>query len=220
MMTEDSRTLTNSNTPSEEQNSTSSSWWNARRTKFAGLCGLIGGFGGLLPPLAVLGIIGPQIGNTGVGISPRLVILLYPVWHLLMAVGVFGTNGWYRSRYGRRGRVLAVLLGASLVGEAVSILVLMVGGIMLGELLVPIGVVHATIWMAIRLFGTLYGITLWGHEHVNHLTAGVLVALFPEIFFVAPLTQIGFPGVLISAPLNLAVIAMGYDLWTIDSNTT
>lgn len=212
--------MANSDTLSEEQNSTSSSWWSVRRTKLAGLCGLIGGIGGLLPLLAGLGIIVPQIGDTGVGISPSLIIILYPVWHLLMGLSVFGANGWYRSGYGRGGRILAVLLGLSLVGEAVSILVLMFGGTMLGELLVPIGVIHGTIWMAIRLFGTLYGIALWGHERVNVITAGLFVTLFPAIFILAPLTQIGFSGALIPAPLNLAVIALGYELLTIDSNTT
>lgn len=197
-----------------ERNAGSSSWWTPRRVKFAGLGSLVGGIGGLLGSFGGLGLVGVSLGDTGIGITPGTVIILYPVWHVLLAVGALAANAWYRTRYGHRSRIIAVLLVLSLLSEAGSILVIMVGGAALGELLVPIGILHATMYMAIRFFGSLYGISLWRCEGVSRLTAGLFVILFPSIFVLAPLTQVGFPGVLIGAPLDLAFIALGYELWT------
>lgn len=189
------------------------SWWTSRRTKFAALCCLVGGGGGLLGSVAGLGLVGLSLGDTGVGITPGTVIGLYPVLHILLGVGVLGANARFGPSYGRRGRLVATLLVLSLVGEAGSMLVLMVGRADLGALLIPIGIVHATMFMAIRLFGSLYGISLWRHVGVSRLTAGVFVVLFPAIFVLALMTRIGFPGSLISTPLDLAFITLGYDLW-------
>lgn len=197
-----------------ESNAGSSSWWTPGRIKLAGLASLVGGVGGLLGSFGGLGLVGMSLGDTGVGITPGTVIILYPVWHVLLAVGALAANTWYGATYGRRGRIFAVLMALSLLGEAGSILVLMVGRANLGDLLVPIGIFHAAMYMAIRLFGSLYGISLWRSEGMSRLTAGLFVVLFPAIFILAPLTQVGFPGVLIGAPLDLAFIALGYELWT------
>lgn len=192
----------------------SSSLWTPRRVKLAGLGSLVGGIGGLLGSFGGFGLVGMSLGDTGIGITPGTVILLYPVWHILLAIGALAANAWYRTTYGRRSRIFAMLLTLSLLGEAGTILVIMVGRMALGELLLPIGILHATMYMTIRFFGSLYGISLWRCEGVNRLTAGLFVVLFPTIFVLAPLTQVGFPGVLIGAPLDLAFIALGYELWT------
>lgn len=206
--------MTSNASETREQNAESSSWWTPRRTKFAGLGSLVGGIGGLLGSLVGLGLVGLSVSNTGIGITPGTVIVLYPVWHVLLAIGMLAANAWYESSYGRRGRIVASLLVLSLIGEAGTILILMTGRTALGELLLPIGILHATTYMAIRLFGSLYGVTLWRQASASRLTTGLFIILFPTIFILAPLTQVGFPGVLIGAPVDLAFIALGYELWT------
>ena len=197
-----------------ERNVVSSSWWTPQRVKLAGLASLVGGIGGLLGSFGGLGLVGMSLGDTGIGITPDTVIILYPVWHALLAVGALAANVWYGSGYGRRGRIFATLLTLSLLGESGTILVIMMGRTALGELLLPIGILHATTFMAIRFFGSFYGIYLWRCEGVSRLTAGLFIVPFPAIFVLALLTQVGFPGVLIGAPLDLAFIALGYELWT------
>lgn len=202
-----------------ERNANSASWWTPRRIKLAGLVSLVGGVGGLLGGFGGLGLVGMSLADTGIGITPGTVIILYPVWHVLLAVGALAANAWYGTRYGRRGHIFAVLLALSLLGEAGTILVIMVGGTALGELLLPIGILHATTYMAIRLFGSLYGISLWRQTNASRLTAGLFIVLFPAIFILPPLTLIGFPPTLIGAPLDLAFIALGYDLWRVAGDT-
>ena len=197
-----------------ERNTASSSWWTPRRVTLAGLGSVAGGIGGLLGSFGGLGLVGMSLGDTGIEMTPGTVIILYPVWHVLLAVGALAANACYSTTYGRRGRIFAMLLTLSLLGEAGTILVIMVGRTALGELLLPIGILHATTYMAIRFFGSLYGLRLWRCEGVSRLTAGLFIILFPVIFVLAPLTQVGFPGVLIGAPLDLAFIALGYELWT------
>ena len=206
--------MTRGDAERREEQAVSPTWWTLRRTRLAGLVCLAGGVGGLLGSFGGLGLVGVSLGDTGVGITSGTVIVLYPVLHLLMAVGVLAANAWYGTMYGRRGRSVATLLVLSLVGEAASILVLMIVRTDLGELLIPIGILHATMWMAIRLFGSIYGVSLWRHVSVSRLTAGSFIVLFPAIFVLAPLTQVGFPGPLIAAPLDLAFVALGYELWT------
>lgn len=188
--------------------------------KLAGLGGLAGGLGGLLSSFGGFSVAGLSIGNTGMGIGPDAVGMLYPVWHVLFTVALFAANARYGSRYGRSGRSMATILALSLVSYAGSIIILVAGRTMIGDLLLPIGALTGTAYMVIRLVGSLYGISLWRHEDVSRLTAGLFIVLFPAIFILGPLTQLGFPGVLIAAPLDLAFITLGYDLWTIDSNTS
>jgi hypothetical protein len=212
--------MTRSESNTAAQNADFSTWWTPRRTKLAALGGLVGGVGGLLSSFGGLGLAGVSLGDTGIGITPDTIIILYPVLHILMAVGVLAANGWYGTKYGPRGRIFAMLLALSLVGEAGTILVLMVGRAALGELLLPIGILHATTYMAIRLFGSLYGISLWRHTNASRLTAGLFIVLFPAIFILPPLVLIGFPPTLIGAPLDLAFIALGYDLWRTSTDTS
>jgi hypothetical protein len=202
------------------QNAGSPTWWTPRRTKLAALGSLVCGIGGLLGGFVGGGLFGLSLGSFGIGISPATIIILYPVWHLLMAVGVLAANAWYGTKYGRRGRIVATLLVLSLIGEAGSILVIMIGSANLGDLLLPIGIFHATMYMANRLFGSLYGISLWRHTNANRLTAVLFIVLFPVVFILPPLVQIGFPPTLLGAPLNLAFIALGYDLWRTSTDTS
>lgn len=206
--------MTDDDIEPRREKAVSTTWWTPRRTKLAALSSFGGGVGGLLGSFGGVGLVGFSLGDTGAGITPGIVVVLYPVLHVLMAVGVLAANVRYGSSYGRRGRIVATLLVLSLVGEAGSILVLVVGRTELGALLLPIGVFHGAMYMVLRLFGSLYGIGLWRYTTVNRLTAALFIALFPAIFGLGPLTRIGFPGPLIGAPLDLAFIALGYELWT------
>lgn len=208
-------TSTQSETP--EQEKISPAWWTPRRTKGASLCSLIGGFG-------LLGLAGFAIGPTGIGSDLSVVSLFYPLSHVLGAIALFAANAWYGSSYGRSGRIVAVLLALSLVGYAgLSTMISIVGPAMLGDLLLPIGVLSGTAFLSIRLFGSIYGGYLWwqtnGQVSANRFTAGLFIILLPAIFILGPLTQLGFPGWVINAPVGLAFVALSYDLWAISSDT-
>ena len=187
--------------------------------RLAGLGGLVGGLGGLFSSFGGFSVAGFSIGNTGMEIGPGAVGMLYPVWHVLFAVALLAANARYGSNSGRGGRSIAIILALSLVSYAGSIIVLVVGRTMIEDLLLPIGALTGTAYLVIRLVGSLYGISLWQDENVSRLTAGLFIVLFPAIFILGPLTQLGFPGVLIAAPLDLAFITLGYDLWTGDADT-
>lgn len=189
---------------SAAQDMPSQTWWTPRRTK---LTGLIGALGGLLGALGVAG------SSLGMGIG-SIAGIIYPVCHVLVAVALLAANARYGTSYGRGGRSVAVVLALSLVSYAVSIIILLVGHTLLGDLLLPTGVLTGAAYMAIRTFGSLYGISLWRHTSASRLTAGLFIVLLPSIFILGPLTQIGFPGSWIGAGLYLAFIALGYDIWT------
>ena len=208
------------NSESVEQNTGFRSWWTPRRMKLAGLSGLVGGLGGLLSSFGGFSVAGFSIGNTGMGIGPGAVGMLYPVWHILFAVALLAANARYGSSYGRGGHSIAIILALSLASYASSIIILVAGRTMIGDLLLPIGALTGTAYLVIRLAGSLYGINLWQHEDVSRLTAGLFIVLFPAIFILGPLTQLGFPPVLIAAPLDLAFIALSYDLWRATTNTS
>lgn len=188
------------------------SWWEwtPRRTKSAALCGVLGGLSVLLSTELPVGRFGDQ-SAAGAG------SMLYLTGHVLVAVAVLAANARYATSYGRGGYSMAVLLVLSLVGYAGSITVLTVTTV--GDLLLPIGALAGTAYMAIQLFGTLYGLALWSQTDTSWLTAGSFVALFPAVFLLGPLTQFGLPGTLIGAPLALAGVALGYDLWTTEPAT-
>ncbi|WP_224271093.1 hypothetical protein [Haloprofundus salinisoli] len=210
--------MTAGDSETRAQRTEAPTWWTPRRTRLAGLCGLVGGVGGILSSFGGLSLVGPSLGETGAGITSGIIIVLYPVFHILFAVSLLAAAARYGLSDGRRGRIVAWLGVLSLFGEAGTIVVLLGGQSMLGGLLIPIGIVHAAMYMAIRLFGTLYGISLWRHGRASRLTAGLFIVLFPAIFVLAPLTQVGFPGVLIGAPLDLAFITLGYELWTAETD--
>jgi hypothetical protein len=204
--------MTHNNPNTTEQNVTSTTWWTPRRTKLAGICGLLGGIGGLA--LARLPII-----STGLGIAPRAIGLLYPVWYVLFVVALLAVHARYSTSYGRGGRYVAALFGLSLVSYAGSTIILSVG--VFDSLLTPIGFLAGMAYLAMRVLGCLYGISLWRHTNTSRLTAGLFIISFPAIFVFGALNELGFPDVLIiGATLYLAFIALGYDLWRTAGDTT
>lgn len=128
-------------------------WWTPRRMKLGGLAGIIGGFG----VLGVLGVAELSLGNTGVGIGPGAVGVLYPVWHILLAGALLAANARDGAGYGRGGRSVAILLALSLASYAGFGLILVAGRTMLGDLFVPIGVITGTAYLAIRLLAVCMG---------------------------------------------------------------
>lgn len=208
--------MTHNQSETPEQTSVSATWWTPRRTKVASLCGLVGGLGGL-------GVAGLLIGNSGPGFEPGASSLLYPAWHVLLAIPVLAAATRYS--YGQRGRSVAVLLALSLVGYAgITTVFLGVSLSTIGDRLYPMGILSGTTYLAIRLLGSLYGVSLWrrasSQTSTSRLTASLFIVLLPAIFVLGMLTQIGFPGWLINTPLYLAVIALSYDLWTLDADAS
>ncbi len=189
-----------------------SSWleWTPRQTKSTALCGVLGGLGVLLSTELPVSGFGDQ-SAAGVG------SVLYLTGHVLIAVAVLAANARYATSYGRGGYSMAVLLVLSLVGYAGIITTLV--GTTVGDLLLPIGALAGTAYMAIRLFGTLYGLALWSQTNTSRLTAGSFVALFPAVFLLGPLIQFGLPGTWLGVPLALAGVALGYDLWRAETAT-
>jgi hypothetical protein len=194
-----------------EQNVASSTWWTPRRTKLAGFCGLLGGIGGFT-------VVRLPIGSTGLGIETGSVGMLYPIWYVLFAVVLLAANARYGTSYGRGGRYVAAFFGLSLVGFAGSVIVLVMGNTVFGILPTPITFLTGMTYLAMRLLGSLYGISLWRHTSAGRLTAGLFIVSFPALFISGALTQLGFPSVLIGATLYLSFVALGYDLWRAATN--
>lgn len=202
--------------PKTADRKAASARWTPRRTKLAGLGSLVGGVVGLGSlGLGAFAVAGTEVGVGGVGGAVRM---LHPVVYVLFAVALLAADARYGSSYGRRGRIVAALLVLSLMSYVGTIVVLVVGRVAFGEVLFPVGALVGTAYLATRLFGTLYGIGLWRRADANRLTAGLFAALFPAIFVLGPLTIVGVPAVWIQSPLYLAFIALGYDLWTVETD--
>lgn len=202
--------------PETLERKTASAWWTPRRTKLAGLGSLIGGLVGV----GSLGWGATAVAGTGIEVGPvgGAVRMLHPVVYVLFAVALLAADARYGSSYGRRGRGVAALFVLSLVSYVGGIVVLVVGRLAFGETLFPVGALVGTAYLAMRLFGTIYGIGLWRRADASRITAGLFVALFPAIFVLGPLTIVGVPAVWIQSPLYLAFVALGYDLWTVGAS--
>lgn len=185
--------------------------WTPRRAKLAGFCGVLGGFIGLLIPV----LVGRGLefgGDPGVG------GVIHLLSYGLVATTVLAANAWYRDSYGRGGRVVAGLLAMALLGYTASTTAFVVVP-SLGELFFPLGWLTGTAYLATWLFGSWYGFVLWNHTNGNRLTAGLFVSLFPSLFVLGMLIQVGFPEIWIETPIWLAFIALGAELWRTDDDT-
>lgn len=194
-----------------EQTAVSSEWWTSHRTKVASICGLLGGLGMLGITSVVVGAARP---GPGLGVGG----LFYPLAHVLGAVALLAANGQYGFRYGRRGRSIALVVVLSMaVYAGMMILLSSMGPALLGDLLVPIGVLTGTAYMSIRIFGSIFGLYLWQQAVEQHsttrLTAGFFISLLPAVFVLPVLMQFSVPGWVLNAPLGLGCIALSYDLW-------
>ncbi|GAA0200569.1 hypothetical protein GCM10009000_013330 [Halobacterium noricense] len=153
-----------------------------------------------------------SITRTGVGLDLGAINALYPVGYLLLSVSLLAADARYVSEYGRRGRLLAVLLSLSLLSYAGSIIVLLVSRIGFGSVQTPVTGLIGIAFLAMRLLGSLYGVRLWRRTETR-LTAGLFIAVLPAALLLGPLAVVGFPAFWIESPLYLAFIALGYDLW-------
>lgn len=174
-----------------------------RRTALAGGCGILGGLTGLFVPLLPL-------SGLGFGGDPGIGGTIHLLGYALGAVTVFAANAHYRERYGRGGQIVAGLLVLALVAYAASIAAFIVGP----SIRILLGGVTGMAYLSIWLLGSGYGVVLWNHSQTSRLTAGLFLSLFPSLFILGLLTQVGFPGLWIETPIWLAFIALGYEVYS------
>jgi hypothetical protein len=191
--------------PANERSIVSPAWWTAGRTKSAGIGGIVGG----------VGLLALSFGRSGSGFDLGPVGVLYPVGYVLLAAPLLAANARYGPEYGRRGRTVAAVFLASVLSYAASIVVLLASRIVFGSPLVPVGVLIGIAYIAMRLFGSLYGVVLWQRTAVSRPTAALFVCIVPAIFLLGPLAAAGYPGVWVESLLYLASIALGYELLTV-----
>ncbi|MFH5799845.1 hypothetical protein [Haladaptatus sp. CMAA 1911] len=196
-------------TAPNERSISSPEWWTDRRTKSAGVGGIVGG----------VGLLALSFGRTGGGFELGAVGTLYPVGYVLLAVALLAANARYGCDYGRRGRTVATVFLVSLSSYAASIIIVLASRVVFGSPFVPVGVLIGIAYVATRLFGSLYGVVLWRRTAVNGLTAALFVSIVPAIFLLGPLAAVGYPGVWVESPLYLASIALGYELLTAERET-
>ncbi len=178
---------------------------DGQRTKSAGVGGIVGG----------VGLLALSFGRTGGGFELGAVGALYPVGYVLLAVPLLAANARYGSELRspwshRRHRIFG--LAVELCGLDNHLL--LASRIVFGSPLVPVGVLVGIAYIAMRLFGSLFGVVLWRRTAVNGLTAALFVSIVPAIFLLGPLAAVGYPGVWVESPLYLASIALGYELLT------
>lgn len=197
--------MTRTDPMASERSIVSPNWWTPRRTKRAGLGGIVGG----------VGLLALSIGRTGAGFDFGAVNLLSPVGYVMVTVTLLAANARYGSDYGRRGRIVAAVFAVSLSSYAASIPVLVASRAVFGSVLVPVGILAGTAFLVMRLFGSLYGVFLWRRTTLSRLTAALFVSILPALFVLTPLAVFGYPAVWVEAPLSLAGIALGYELLTV-----
>ena len=178
-------------------------WWTLRRTRLAGLGGVLGG----------LGATALSVSRTGVGMDLGAVNALYPVGYVLFAVTLLAADARYAGEYGDRGRTVAGLFGVALATYAVSVVVLVAGRALFGTLLLSLGGLVGAAFLGARLLATAYGVVLWSRTGANRLAAGLFALAFPAIFLLGPLAVVGLPGLWVEGPLYLGFVALGYDCW-------
>lgn len=144
-----------------ERTPVASRWWTPHRTKVASLCGLLGGLG-------MLGLTSVAIGSTGPGSGLGVGSLLYSLSHVLGAIALLAATGRYGFRYGQRGRSIVLVVVLSIgVYAGLMILLSTMGPALLGERLVPIGVLTGTAYMSNGYSGASTGYTSGNRQPVN-----------------------------------------------------
>lgn len=70
-------------------------------------------------------------------------------------------------------------------------------------------------FLAIHLFGLLYGVVLWRRTDVSPLAAGLLIAVVPAFVVTIAFEMIGISltAAAFEVPLYLGFAALGYQLW-------
>lgn len=183
-----------------------SDWWTARRTKAAGLAGVIGG----------LTLAGLSISRTGLGIDPGPISMVYLIGYVLLIITLLAGNARYSPNYGSRGRTVAAVLILALASYAGSIIILGTAGGLFGIPFSPVTTLIGIVFVTMRLFGTLYRLILWRRTNASRITAGLFAVILPAVVILGPLAIIGLPAVGTEAPLYLAFIALGYELFRVD----
>ena len=185
-------------------------WWTPRRTRAAGIGAATAGVVALAS-LALAGApadaLGPHAGPVGGALG-----MFHPVIYALFAAALLAANARYGAAYGRQGRTVAGLFALTLAGYAGAVLAVAAGRAVLGEVLVPVGVLVGAAYLASKLLATVYGIVCWSRAGTGRLAAGLFALVLPALFVLGPLALVGVPAAWIEAPIHLAFVALGYDL--------
>ena len=186
----------------------SSSWWTPRRTRLAGIAGIVGGV-----VLTIVAIVHNALGLEPGTPAGTISGLFHLVTYALMLAALLAVNARYGTDYGRLGRVVAYVIGVSV---AALIPVGLLFEFVFGEDWALGGIVAGIAFLAMHLGGSVYGIVLWRRTKVTRLAAGLFVAVVPAIIIVAVLGGFGIVNLTpaaFEAPLYLGFAALGYDLW-------
>lgn len=182
--------------------------WNARRTRLAGGGAIIGGLAGLI----ISGPMDIPIGRLGSNPDFGLFGVVYPFIYLLFAVSLIAADGRFEAGADAGGRSIALLLAAAVGTYAGSLLVIMAGHFLFGEIFIPAGIVTGFAYLAVRFLGSLYGLRLWQQGRSSRLTAGLFLSLFPALFILGILTTIGVPASSTEVVVYVAFLALGVEL--------
>lgn len=184
-----------------------SQWWTPKRVKAAGLSGIVGGV-----VLAATAIVYNAFGFQPETFTGMISGGVHAVAYALMLFTLLAVHARYGDSYSRLGRAEAWVLGIALAVLTVGfgLLTFVVGmNWMPGAMAVGIA------FLAIHLFGVLYGVVLWRRTDVSPLAAGLLIAVVPAFVVTIAFEMIGISltAAAFEVPLYLGFAALGYQLW-------
>lgn len=184
-----------------------SQWWTPKRMKAAGLSGIVGGV-----VLAATAIVYNAFGIQPETFAGMIAGGVHVVAYALMLFTLLAVHARYGDSYGRLGRV-----GTWVLGIALAVLTVGFGLLtfVFGMNWMPGAIAVGIAFLAIHLFGVLYGVVLWRQTDVSPLAAGLLIAVVPALVVTIAFEMIGISltAAAVEVPLYLGFAALGYQLW-------
>lgn len=184
-----------------------SQWWTPKRMKAAGLSGIVGGV-----VLAATAIVYNAFGFQPETFAGMISGGVHAVTYALMLFALLAVHARYGDNYGQLGRV-----GAWVLGIALAVLTVGFGLLtfVFGMNWMPGAMAVGIAFLAIHLFGVLYGVVLWRRTDVSPLAAGLLIAVVPAFVVTIAFEMIGISltAAAFEVPLYLGFAALGYQLW-------
>lgn len=184
-----------------------SQWWTSKRTRAAGLAGIISGIA-----LAATVIVYNAFSIQPETFAGMVAGGVHAVTYALMLFALLAVHARYGDSYARLGRVGAWVLSIALAVLAIGFMLLT---FVFGMNWMPGAVAVGIAFLALHLFGVLYGIVLWRRTDVSRLAAGLLVAVVPALIVTIVFETIGISltAAAIEVPLCLGFAVLGYQLW-------
>ena len=187
----------------------SSAWWTPRRTKLAGVGGVLGG-------LALVGLASMRpdavIRSSAVGLS-------YSAASGLLLLSLFAAHERYGPTDGRVGRFGAIALGLLLVGVTGFTLFFSISPLVFGIVLTPFGLLYGLSFYGLPVAAALYGYDLWRETSTSRLAAGALLLTLPAALALLALAALDWPIAQPQVPVYLAFVTLGYELVTTDDRS-